>query len=367
MNSKDNGGNREPVRYLSKYFQCTLCHYRTLQAGKLTGHLTRHHKMNIETALESVEKAKLSIIPVSASSRVKEKKRKICPYCSAEYNAKHLPTHIMIHTGERPFSCHLCTKKFYRKDRLKDHLRKVHTNAEIIEGQGSADKPGMSKNSEYNAPSSDSSSPESTASVASSIPNQNVNHSDIPATLILTETPEHELCDSQIASQRQIKLEPPAEETSVWQCYECWTLFEDLSALQEHILVKHGGEARSSNPHDDQKDLHPQLEKQIGPQTRSRSPSSRATNDSCQAPPTLDLYPSSHSPLEPKEIPGGGRSVGKFEATEGSVLSGDYMYTYICQLCDGHFAGEYRLEHHLKADHCLSQSYVDELVWEIMY
>ena len=349
VNSKLDHGNGEPKRNPNKNLQCILCHYKSPQPSRLMRHLTRHHNMNKGNALQSVEKAKLSRVPVLASLRTRERRTEICPFCSDEYDATYLPNHIRKHTGEKLFSCHLCPEKFNRRSSLTEHLRKPHTNAETIKEEGSADKQDMNKDSEDNIPSSHNT-------------NQAVNHSDIPLKLTVVKTSDDEPYNSQIDSQSQTKLEHPAEETTVvWYCTECWMLFDDLPTLKEHIRISHGSWLLSSIPHDDQTEFHPLLEKQDGPETLSRSPCSSVSDDSCQAPPNSP----SHSPLELKELSAdgpGGLSVRKFEVNDGSVLNGDDMCVYLCELCDEDFTGLRNIVHHLKADHCMSQSYIDDFI-----
>jgi KRAB domain-containing zinc finger protein len=44
----------------------------------------------------------------------------------------HLKEHTLIHSGEMPFSCHLCPKRFNRSYTLKNHM-KLHSAGNIQE------------------------------------------------------------------------------------------------------------------------------------------------------------------------------------------------------------------------------------------
>ncbi|THY91026.1 hypothetical protein D6C95_06439 [Aureobasidium pullulans] len=48
-----------------------------------------------------------------------------CPHCNKTYlHAKHLKRHLLRHTGDRPYMCHLCKDTFSRSDILKRHFQK---------------------------------------------------------------------------------------------------------------------------------------------------------------------------------------------------------------------------------------------------
>ncbi|GBF60385.1 C2H2 type master regulator of conidiophore development [Trichophyton mentagrophytes] len=48
-----------------------------------------------------------------------------CPQCPKTFVRKeHARRHLLLHTGERPYVCPLCTRAFTRSDVLKGHFQK---------------------------------------------------------------------------------------------------------------------------------------------------------------------------------------------------------------------------------------------------
>ena len=54
-----------------------------------------------------------------------KEKRHQCPSCDkAFFKKERLRRHIRIHTGERPYQCEICQKTFVQAKDLKIHVKK---------------------------------------------------------------------------------------------------------------------------------------------------------------------------------------------------------------------------------------------------
>lgn len=90
------------------------------------------HNNNVEN--DPVEDNALTSKTTKAKSqtkRIRTKRRYICNFCDKEFlGGNDLRKHIRIHTDERPFECHHCGQKFRQGGCLKNHIASQHGTSE---------------------------------------------------------------------------------------------------------------------------------------------------------------------------------------------------------------------------------------------
>ena len=89
--------------------KCNICERIFSRKDKLQAHVKNQHKYE------------------QRKNANEEKKIKKCDVCNKEFSRhQHLIRHKLTHSNIKEFSCSLCTSKFTRKDKLNQHLSKVH-------------------------------------------------------------------------------------------------------------------------------------------------------------------------------------------------------------------------------------------------
>uniref|UniRef100_A0A8C6LT35 C2H2-type domain-containing protein n=1 Tax=Nothobranchius furzeri TaxID=105023 RepID=A0A8C6LT35_NOTFU len=124
------------VKDVNRPFSCPECgklflHKWSLQKHvRLTSHsarrslgcLVKKKCVTVKQHVDSCRKVQIEIMRVHTGQ-----KPFACELCGKKYNRKtHLSSHMRVHTGQKPFACELCGKKFTHKANSNSH-KAVHT------------------------------------------------------------------------------------------------------------------------------------------------------------------------------------------------------------------------------------------------
>lgn len=97
-----------------KYY-CTLCKYWCRSRAWLTMHLQRLHQLSKSQAAGS---------PASPATALEPSVPLSCDHCAYTTTVPAImKRHKLKHTGERPYECHLCDRKFAQKFNLTAHIK----------------------------------------------------------------------------------------------------------------------------------------------------------------------------------------------------------------------------------------------------
>ena len=108
--------------------ECSECHKLFTRADSLAIHMRLHtgdlkHKCNV---CEKAYATKSALVVHQRSHEAAVKKYR-CPVCDLELSGSQArKSHLRLHSKEKPFRCHICSKDFARVDDLQIHLRVKH-------------------------------------------------------------------------------------------------------------------------------------------------------------------------------------------------------------------------------------------------
>ncbi|XP_060533785.1 gastrula zinc finger protein XlCGF52.1-like isoform X1 [Cylas formicarius] len=125
-----------------KKFECHLCNKKFTDKCVLQRHMRTHSNVREhkcahcdkeykDQRVMKVHMAKVHGIGLGFIKLPSKDRKYICHICPRAYYARNkLTRHLYTHSGEKPFQCTICDKKFNDKSYLKQHMKKTH-NSEI--------------------------------------------------------------------------------------------------------------------------------------------------------------------------------------------------------------------------------------------
>ncbi|XP_066252945.1 PR domain zinc finger protein 10-like [Euwallacea similis] len=109
-----------------KHFQCVICRERFDHVVELKLHIPEHAYNGIY-ACPHCSKVFTKYCFLKKHARFHNEKEHHCPHCPKSFSIiDNLKKHLIKHSDRKEFLCADCGKQFKRKDKLSDHIKKIH-------------------------------------------------------------------------------------------------------------------------------------------------------------------------------------------------------------------------------------------------
>ncbi|XP_064645315.1 zinc finger protein 208-like isoform X2 [Lineus longissimus] len=141
LNLKESPDSGKSVASLSDSadLHCSLCNYDFDTNAEISEHMETHILRTSFKTHDCQYTCRHCLRPFNDSSKFKahlkwhSRWKQTCDICGCKFDSRSkMERHMRVHTGERPYECCYCQKRFTRTENLKMHVMRLHDVAEPL-------------------------------------------------------------------------------------------------------------------------------------------------------------------------------------------------------------------------------------------